>query len=381
MLSYWEKSQFTAYDYVIVGAGIVGLSTAISLRHRNPKASILVLERGLLPTGASTRNAGFACFGSLSELLEDIDTLGEEGMVSLVRLRYEGLGLLRERLGDQRIDYHEYGGYELLREEEMPILQKLDRVNDLLKEIFDRQVFTEAGHRLPGTGFDTRHIRGLIYNPYEGQLDTGLLMRSLWELALERGIKVLTGSEVEHYETTPKGVTLRLRNAAREDVLKLRGRKVAFCTNAFTRKLFPEVALYPGRGMVMVTNEIPGLPFKGTFHMEKGYYYFRNLGQRVLIGGGRNLQMEEETTLEFGINEVIRERLLGILQNDILPGGYYKIEHTWSGIMAFGKNKAPFVREHRENVFLGVRLGGMGVAIGSKVGEQLAEMMSGDDHM
>ena len=61
-LSYWERSIYTeGIDFTIVGSGIVGLSTALHLRKANPKAKITILERGYLPTGASTKNAGLAC--------------------------------------------------------------------------------------------------------------------------------------------------------------------------------------------------------------------------------------------------------------------------------------------------------------------------------
>ena len=66
MLSYWEKQSLLQYDHIVLGSGIVGLSAAISLKERQPQARVLVLERALLPTGASTKNAGFACIGSLT---------------------------------------------------------------------------------------------------------------------------------------------------------------------------------------------------------------------------------------------------------------------------------------------------------------------------
>ena len=72
-LSYWEiKNWFTNVDYTIVGSGIVGLHTALRLRERFPESKILILEKGMLPQGASTKNAGFACFGSISEIVEDL---------------------------------------------------------------------------------------------------------------------------------------------------------------------------------------------------------------------------------------------------------------------------------------------------------------------
>ena len=36
-----------------------------------PKSKVLILERGIFPNGASTKNAGFATFGSLSEIISD----------------------------------------------------------------------------------------------------------------------------------------------------------------------------------------------------------------------------------------------------------------------------------------------------------------------
>ena len=97
-LSYWElKNWFTNVDYTIVGSGIVGLHAALRLRERFPMAKILVLEKGILPQGASTKNAGFACFGSLSEILEDLKTHTEEDVLQLIEKRCNGLQLLRNK--------------------------------------------------------------------------------------------------------------------------------------------------------------------------------------------------------------------------------------------------------------------------------------------
>ncbi|MEI7508538.1 MAG: FAD-dependent oxidoreductase, partial [Flavobacterium sp.] len=70
-LSYWEiKNWFSQVDFTIVGSGIVGLHCALNIRERFPASKILILEKGILPQGASTKNAGFACFGSLSEIMD-----------------------------------------------------------------------------------------------------------------------------------------------------------------------------------------------------------------------------------------------------------------------------------------------------------------------
>ena len=110
-LSYWEhKTWLSNIDYTIVGSGIVGLSCALRLNHRFPNARILILEKGVLPQGASTKNAGFACFGSISEVLSDLKNHTAEEVVQLVKLRWEGIQMLRNALGDNKIGYENHGG-------------------------------------------------------------------------------------------------------------------------------------------------------------------------------------------------------------------------------------------------------------------------------
>ena len=130
MLSFWEKDFFLNYDYIVIGGGIVGLSTAVSLKEMAPKSRVLVIERGTFPTGASTKNAGFACFGSLTEILHDLTTMSPEEVVELVKLRWDGLQLLRSRLGDENIDYQNLGGYELLSEKELTALDRIEEVEN-----------------------------------------------------------------------------------------------------------------------------------------------------------------------------------------------------------------------------------------------------------
>ena len=43
----------------------------------------------MIPTGASTRNAGFACFGSITELMEDISVVGLDKTMELVSMRVQ----------------------------------------------------------------------------------------------------------------------------------------------------------------------------------------------------------------------------------------------------------------------------------------------------
>lgn len=376
MLSFWERESYIKADYIVIGGGITGLSTAIEIKEKRPSARVLVLERGMFPAGASTRNAGFACFGSLTELLIDRQTMGDNAALQLVEERWRGLQKLRRRLGDSTIGYYQFGGYELIRQQHSGCLQHLEDVNSWLKPLFSKPVFSEQQTQLAHFGFNTRQISTMIFNPLEGQVHTGKMMQALGAYARQLGIEVLTGVQVKNIAETEKGVEVAaqdpVRTEAGQQPMIFEASKVAVCTNAFARELLPQLDLAPGRGQVLVTEPIQGLTLRGTFHLEEGYYYFRNLGERVILGGGRNLDFQTETTTLLDLNKSIQQELDRLLSEVILPGRQIEVAQRWSGIMAFGPIKEPVVYQHGDRVAVGVRLGGMGVAIGSRLAERLA---------
>lgn len=368
MVSFWEQQSLLHYDVVIVGAGITGLSTAASLKEQNPSLEILVIERGTLPTGASTRNAGFACFGSISELALDRMKLGDSGMVNLVHRRWSGLQKTISRLGQERIGLLVKGGYELLKSDQSSYLDNIDELNDLLKPIFKAPVYQQCDEKITAFGFgQTNH---LVKCAQEGQLHTGKLMKSLWQYCLEKKINILTGTEVKSIESASSEVFIHTTTHT------FQAKAAGICTNAFTNSLLKKpIDLKPGRGMVMAITPKKPLKASGTFHYEEGYYYFRDFEGKLIFGGGRNLDLLEEETTTFGINSKIEAKLKSDLAEIILPYSDFQIDMIWSGIMAFGPDKSPVLQQVDEGIYMGVRLGGMGVALGSMIGDELADMI------
>ena len=335
-LSFWEfESFFKDVDVIIVGSGIVGLSGAIYIKENRPKLKVVVLERGALPSGASTRNAGFACFGSVTELMDDLSIIPENEMVDLVELRWKGLQKLRKRVGDAGMDYQSYGAYEIFKEGNtfQDCKDKLAYLNRMLQPITQvSNTFELANGKAKKFGF--QGIEHLIVNTCEGQLHTGKMMASLLQIAREKDVQVFNGLGVEHLEDQGDRVGVHLENG-----WELNAAKVLVATNGFTKKLFPHLTLNPARNQVLITKPIANLPFKGCFHYDKGYVYFRNIGNRVLLGGGRNLAFDKETTTEFGFTDLIKNYLLGLLHKYFLPEQNIEIERWWSGIMGVGPTK------------------------------------------
>jgi glycine/D-amino acid oxidase-like deaminating enzyme len=374
MLSFWERESLSKYDFIVVGAGIVGCSTAYHLKKRLPSADIAIIERGVFPSGASSKNAGFACFGSLTELVDDKKGLDEEQQVALVERRWKGLLALRNILGDKNTGFQRNGGFEIIRSAELSALEYLDHYNQLLKSVFNSNIYSLQPQLTEEFGFNGTEIETIVANPFEGQVDTGKMMKSWWALCNEMGVKIISGCKLKDFEQENDHLRLSCESAGQS--FELKAGKMAICTNAFTGKWFSEEDIIPGRGMAMVTHPLKSLKFKGVFHYEEGYFYFRNIGDRVLIGGGRNLAKSTERTTNFGINPEIKSALLHDLKELILPKQDFSIDMEWSGIMAFGKTKSPIIKKVADRIALGVRLGGMGVAIGTQVGQELQELLA-----
>ncbi|MGE9313980.1 NAD(P)/FAD-dependent oxidoreductase [Niabella sp. CJ426] len=367
-LSIWEAETFYApQDIVIVGAGFSGLWTALHLKQKYPSKKITVIERGATPAGASGRNAGFACFGSLTEILSDIETMGADKALQLINWRFEGLKIIRQHFNDIEFDYHNTGGYELLTNDG-PI-EKLSYVNGLLYNITNAtETFVQKDGYIDEWGF--ANVTHVLENRFEGALHPGKLLNALLHKVIAMDVQVMFGTELKSFDESNDDIKLHI-----SDKRTLSAQQLVFCTNAFTKSLLPEIAVVPARGQVLLTEPIPGLKLNGVFHYNEGFYYFRNLDERILLGGARNTSIETEYTLDAFTTLPIQQALEDFLSKVVLPGQRVAIQQRWAGIMAMGPDKSPVLKQLTERSFCSVRLSGMGVALAPMMGKMLAEMM------
>ena len=374
-LSYWEKdTYFSNIDVLVIGSGIVGLSAALELKTKNNLLKIMVVERGFLPSGASSKNAGFACFGSISEILSDFENDSEEIVYKLISKRWNGLKRLRSILGDDKIEYKNWGGFELFKDEILyeKCSEKMDYLNNNLADIIgSKDIYKNADKKIDQFGF--KSITHLIENSFEGQINTGKMIATLIKKVQESGVIILNSLTVKSIDEEPENVQINLIGYPSFKV-----KKVLVATNGFAKQLLPELNVNPARAQVIITKPIAGLKIEGTFHYDQGYYYFRNIENRVLLGGGRNIDFKSEETTEMIITEKIQNTLEELLKSTILPNIPHEIDQRWSGIMGIGNQKTAIIKAISKNIFCAVRMGGMGIAIGSLVGQDAANMVQNE---
>ena len=376
MVSIWEKESFFApYDVLIAGSGFVGLWSAYYLKKSHPKRRIAILDKGFIPTGASTRNAGFACFGSLSEVIFDARTMGVDKTLELVEMRFKGLERIQKHFAAKMIDFDLCGGYELYdHSDKIPteqLKENIEYINSLFIPITGtKKTYKITDENIGHFGFgNTSHM---VKNSLEGYLHSGKLVQALLQMVQGMGVQVFTHADIRGFEKDGEMIQLFTNQP-----YCFQTKQLLICTNAFTKDLLPDSDIVPARGQVLLTSPIENLPWRGTFHSDEGFYYFRNLGHRVLLGGARNKAFEAEETTDMNTSEFIQDQLERYLEEVVLPKykGTYTIDHRWAGIMAMGSEKMPIIKEVQSDIFCAVRMSGMGVALAPVVGKRVAEMM------
>ena len=345
---------------------------------------ITILERGVIPSGASTRNAGFSCFGSVSELMYDIALMGEANMLETVKMRYDGLQKIQRTFDKKVIDYDQFGGYELFEKNGPYDIQQLDKdiayLNKILAPVLKTPkkngkyvpIYSNESKKIKQLGFQA--IEALAFSPLEGQLNSAKLVLALQQAVQSKGVHILFNTEVKKFKSHKKGVTIHTNLEA-----PLETKQLLICTNGFAKQLMPGLDVVPARGQVFITEPIPNLKFKGTYHFDEGFYYFRNVGNRLLLGGARNKDFKNEKTYSLETSPIIQKTLEEFMMKRILPKGSKKpkIELRWSGTMGMGKIKKPIIEEVQPNIFCAVRMSGMGVAIAPIVAERVVKLMKG----
>jgi glycine/D-amino acid oxidase-like deaminating enzyme len=296
-------------------------------------------------------------------------------VLEVVEKRWVGLQRLRALVGDDNLNFQQLGGYELFNERETVIFnqctERIPEFNEKIGRITRQpEVYKVVDDRRSQFGFSA--VEHLILNQSEGQIHTGKMMSSLLRIARDTGVEIFNGMGIRQLEDGPTGVLLETAFG-----WTLQVPRVLVAVNGFARQLIPTIDLYPARNQVLLTKPIPGLKVEGCFHYDRGYYYFRNIDGRILLGGGRNLDIETEKTAEFGSNELIRAALEKLLHEVICPGQQVAIDAWWTGILGLGPVKKPILERVSPHVVVAVRLSGMGVAIGTLVGQEGATLLSG----
>ncbi len=363
--SYWEHEIWLKnIDFAIIGGGIVGLSTAFHIKLVHPDARVVVLERDFVSFGASTRNAGFACYGSPSEIIADLKNQSAQHVFSTMAMRWKGLNLLRSYIPDIEMDFHQNDGFEIFRKENEHLSDEIEGALDVLNAQAEEHL-TFKPYSLAKNEWGFHGVQSVVRIKGEGILHPGKMIQAWQKKCSAIGVEFRFGLSIDALDVSGPGLIIRKEYVPVKNIV--------VCTNGFASQLLPGLDVIPARNQVLVTGEVLEKPWNQSFHIREGYVYLRSIGKRILIGGGRDLFEEEEST-DIIADNLDNQVYLKNFLCELLNKNDIEIDCSWSGIMGMGKSKGPIIQKIHDGVFVGVRMGGMGVAIGTWVGKELSEL-------
>ncbi len=351
-------------DVLIVGAGFAGSWLAYFLKKKKPKLNILIVERDAFNLGASARNAGFLSCGNISEWLEDSKEFSWEETMATLRARIDGINIIRNEFGNS-MPSHRCGSIDgdPLTDEKRDLIQKFNRE---LKEQGHDPIFEENEVTI---GEATRLA---AFNNFDGEVNPCELLLALHNQLAENGVKF---SFECHADQLRDGEALMTRTGKS---FSLKYHYAFVCTNAFTRHLAPKTAVIPVRGQILVTSPCQTPTTKSLGFFRSGYDYFRFIGDRVLVGGGRLSFKEQENTETLDVTPQI-EGYLKQLAERVTGHANFTIDYHWSGIMGLRKGKHASISDLNQRVSLDDKteevagFGGWGVTLTPYVMKRRAE--------
>ena len=371
--SYWETNrEIFKGDILIIGSGLVGQSIGIAIQKQKkelkqkPLKICIVDKLPMGQSGASTRNAGFACFGSPTEILDDLSREEENQTVNRISNRISGLSIWKDWIPSNIIEWNECGGYEVFeREEEMnfqEVLDKLPYLNKIGKAASGNPMIYSKYQRISSKLPYSIRIEG------EASLNPGKAHNSLYGLNKELGNQIVNGVSIpnrNYWHKNSEGWTIPTENGI------FKAKRVIIAANAWTPKILDsDLDITPGRGQILMIKSAKPISYEGVFHAKKGYLYFRNSINSLIIGGGRNLFQINETSLEMITTKEVQDYLEAYARDVLLPNQDFSIQNRWAGIMAFSKrgNKDPLLDWYEPDLLIASRMCGMGVTLAPIIG-------------
>jgi glycine/D-amino acid oxidase-like deaminating enzyme len=379
-ISYWlDESQILKstsskkYDYVVIGAGIAGLSTAYWLEKKSPNSKIAVIDKFSLAYGASGRNAGFVTCGSalhFNQLNEKFGLTKAQEIWKFSEINRELL--LEEIIQDQTksVDYKSTGSCTVIPDgsysERFELILKSMQQSNIAVDMIDAWTLQKE--------YAVKSSAGAIEYKYDGVIHPVKLLKQI-QIKL-KNTDFIFGQEVFKIQSGDNEVLV----ATQKQVYQ--AAKTFVCLNGFVSQLLPEFneIIKPQRGQIIMTKAIPQM-IKGPCYLTQHLCYFRQLPTgEILIGGFRNHDAENENTAHDQTTEKIQSALENFVKTYFANTANIEINYRWSGIMGFSPDEQMVVGElpQRKNIHIMAGCSGHGMGLSFHAAKKMVDNSFGE---
>ena len=367
----------------ILGAGYTGLSAARQLAKAG--ASVVVFDRGVVGSGASSRNAGQVLTGLKLEPAALVAKYGEARARQLFHASRDAIAALETIVSEERIDCDLQRTGHLQAAAKPSHFEAFKEEQALLARVF--------GHRVrlisksdQGAELGARGYHGLLLDEDSRALNPAKYVHGLAAAARRAGALIVENAAVGKMTRTG-GERTRSEWSRSEWTIEtgagqIRARDVLVATNGYTDHAAPALQrrLIPIGSYIITTAPLPPeavariLPKRRmVFDSRYFLHYFRLTPDNRLLFGGR--AEFSGPTLESETRAVM---ILRRAMSSTFPElSATPIDYAWSGRVAFTRDQMPHAGR-MDDMFYAGGYCGHGVAMATYLGSLIARRIAGE---
>ena len=357
-------------EVLIVGCGFTGLSAALTLARAGKQ--VVILEKGLIGEGASTRNGGITS-GNIRLSSDQLKRrFGAEKAQQISDEAVLARADLARFITDEKIqcDFQPVGRVVGLTGHFSA--ERIKRDNAAFQTRYDIEPVFVGKHDMAEYTDSSRYDGGIL-RPDIGGIHPAKLLHEMKRLALEAGAKLFSETNVLDIKRAHSDFLVMTSRG------QVKAQHVISATNAYTDKAQPWLRrrLVPVISEMIATEKIgrnrvqslmPSLTMFGE-SKQLGYYYRPSPdGERILLGGRR----------AHDNNDRARRHLHGALAAIFPTLDDVSVDAHWQGFVAFPFDQLPKL-VIRDGVIYPTGFCGSGTVWARWLGQKAALMIRGRD--
>ena len=360
-------------DYLIIGAGYTGLSTARKLSEIDNSKKIIIIDAQLAAEGGSSRNSGYLVDTTLNDgFTSNKDIKNYKKKVKIYNL---GIEAVKRYVKEYQVDCDWNNSGKYFASSKLEDEEKAKSFSNLLTNLnFGNKIlYKEDLKKNLGTYFYSIGVYtngGILLNPAK-------LVRSMID-TLPEHIELFENTQLLNWKALNHKIECQFINN------KIITNNIIFCNNGFLRSLnIKKNYTFPITLTASMTRPLSDKEFQSIGSpLEWGVLPIRPMGatirltkdRRILIRNTaeiRNPNLMNENDLSKRVklhNSGIKKRFPNLPDN--------LIEDSWSGIVCRSGNSSQIFEKIDKNIYVAGCYNGSGIGVGTLFGEQIAIMAS-----
>ena len=363
-------------DFLVVGAGYTGLSTARKLSEISNSKKIVIVDAQAAGEGGSSRNSGFLVDTTLNDGFTS--NKDYQDYIKKIKIYKQGINSVKNFIKEHQVDcdWNECGKYfassrlddEIKIKEFSELLSKLNHKNEIF---YQNDLIKKIGTKFYKVALYT--YGGILINPAK-------LVRSMIK-ALPQNVNIYENSTLIKWSKQNGKIYTEINR------YNLIADKIIFCSNGFLNSLDVKKRYnFPLTLTASMTRQLNKKEFESIGQpKEWGILPVRPMGATVRMTKDKRILIR---------NTVENKKPYFMNKNDLINNlKYHKeglkkrfpslpediIENTWSGIVCRSGNGSQIFEKIDDNIYVAGCYNGSGIGVGTLFGEQIALMASNQD--